>query len=403
VGSSRRLHSGFVICEIALAVVLLVAAGLLARTLLRLSSVDPGIDVHNVLIARVALSPNALSSPATMRVAWQDLLGRVRAVPGAQSVAITDLVPMGNDENLIGYSTTAATPPASQIPLSLLTSVTPEYLKVMGIPLRQGRFFEEQDRIGSEPVVVIDEVLAERAFPGRSPVGSQLWVQFLGPAKVVGVVGHARPWGLDGDDQARIREEMYFPFAQCPDEFLRLASSAMSLVMRTTVAPLSAAEAVRHEVRGAIRDQALYEVRTMEQVVSRTLARQRFLLLLFSVFSGLALLLACIGIYGVLTYLASQRVPEFGVRTALGASSIDVMRLVLRQSVAMILVGVALGIAAALGAGRLLGRLVAGVRPTEPLTFTIMVSVLVVAVLFASFLPARRASRMDPVSALRQE
>jgi ABC-type antimicrobial peptide transport system permease subunit len=136
----------------------------------------------------------------------------------------------------------------------------------------------------------------------------------------------------------------------------------------------------------------------MEQVVSRTLARQRFLLLLFSVFSGLALLLACIGIYGVLTYLASQRVPEFGVRTALGASSIDVMRLVLRQSV-----GVALGIAAALGAGRLLGRLVAGVRPTEPLTFTIMVSVLVVAVLFASFLPARRASRMDPVSALRQE
>jgi ABC-type antimicrobial peptide transport system permease subunit len=141
----------------------------------------------------------------------------------------------------------------------------------------------------------------------------------------------------------------------------------------------------------------------MEQVVSRTLARQRFLLLLFSVFSGLALLLACIGIYGVLTYLASQRVPEFGVRTALGASSIDVMRLVLRQSVAMILVGVALGIAAALGAGRLLGRLVAGVRPTEPLTFTIMVSVLVVAVLFASFLPARRASRMDPVSALRQE
>jgi predicted permease len=403
VGSSRRLHSGFVICEIALAVVLLVAAGLLARTLLRLSSVDPGIDVHNVLIARVALSPNALSSPATVRVAWQDLLGRVRAVPGAQSVAITDLVPMDNDENLIGYSTTAATPPASQIPLSLLTSVTPEYLKVMGIPLRQGRFFEEQDRIGSEPVVVIDEVLAERAFPGRSPVGSQLWVQFLGPAKVVGVVGHVRHWGLDGDDQARVREEMYFPFAQCPDEFLRLASSAMSLVMRTTVAPLSAAEAVRHEVRGAIRDQALYEVRTMEQVVSRTLARQRFLLLLFSVFSGLALLLACIGIYGVLTYLASQRVPEFGVRTALGASSIDVMRLVLRQSVAMILVGVALGIAAALGAGRLLGRLVAGVRPTEPLTFTIMVSVLVVAVLFASFLPARRASRMDPVSALRQE
>jgi predicted permease len=403
VGSSRRLHSAFVVCEIALAVVLLVAAGLLARTLLRLSSVDPGVDAKNVLIARVALSPNALSSPATMRVAWQDLLERLSAVPGAQSVAITDLVPMDNDENLIGYSTTAAMPPANQIPLSLLTSVTPDYLKVMGVPLRQGRFFEEQDRVGSELVVVIDEVLAQRAFPGRSPVGSQLWVQFLGPAKVIGVVGHVRHFGLDVDDQARVREEMYFPFAQCPDEFLRLASSAMSLVMRTTVAPLNAAEAASHEVRGATRDQVLYEVRTMEQVVSGTLARQRFLLLLFSVFSGLALLLACIGIYGVLTYLAGQRVPEFGVRMALGARSVDVMCIVLRQSVGMIVIGVGLGIAAALAAGHLLGRLVSGVRPTEPLTFTIMISMLVVAALLASFLPARRASRMDPVTALRQE
>jgi predicted lysophospholipase L1 biosynthesis ABC-type transport system permease subunit len=251
--------------------------------------------------------------------------------------------------------------------------------------------------------VVIDEALAQRAFPGRSPVGSQLWVQFLGPAKVVGVVGHVRHWGVDGDDQARVREEMYFPFAQCPDEFLRLASAAMSLVMRTSVAPLSAAQAVRHEVRGATRDQALYEVRTLEQVFSGTLARQRFLLLLFGVFSGLALLLACIGIYGVLTYLASQRVPEFGVRMALGASSLDVMGLVLRQSLGMILVGIVLGTAAALAAGRLLGRLVSGVRPAEPLTFTIVISLLVVAALLASVLPARRASRMDPVTALRQE
>jgi predicted permease len=403
VGSSRRLHSGFVMCEIALAVVLLVAAGLLGRTLLRLSSVDPGLDVQNVLIARVALSPSALINPATTRVAWQDLLGRVRGVPGVRSVAITDLVPMDNDENLIGYSTTAAVPPANQIALSLLTSVTPEYLKATGISLRQGRFFDEQDRIGSELVVVIDEVLAQRAFRGRDPVGSRLWVQFLGPAKVIGVVGHVRHWGLDVDDQARVREQMYFPFAQCPDEFLRLASSAMSLVMRTTVAPLNAVEPVRREVRGASRDQALYEVRTMKQVVSGTLARQRFLMLLFSVFSGLALLLACIGVYGVLAYLANQRVPEFGVRMALGASGLDVMRLVLQQSLGMILVGVGLGIAAALAAARLLGRLVVGVQPTEPLTFTIMISVLVVAALFASLVPAWRASQVDPVSALRQE
>jgi putative ABC transport system permease protein len=403
VGTSRRLHSGFVMCEIALAVVLLVAAGLLGRTLLRLSSVDPGVNVQNVLIARVALSPSVIMNPATMRAAWQDLLSRVRTVPGVQSVAITDLVPMENDENLIGYSTTAAVPRANQIALALLSSVTPDYLKATGIPLRRGRFFDEQDGIGNEPVVVIDEALAQRAFGGRDPVGSRLWVQFLGPAKVIGVVGHVRHWGLDVDDQARVREQMYFPFAQCPDEFLRLASSAMSLVMRTTAAPLNTVEAVRREARGATRDQALYEVRTMEQIVRDTLARQRFLLLLFSVFSGLALLLACIGIYGVLAYLASQRVPEFGVRMALGASSLDVMRLVLQQSLGMILVGVGLGIAAALAAGRLLGRLVVGVRPSEPLTFAIMISMLVVAALFASLVPAWRASQVDPVSALRQE
>ncbi|MCU1239684.1 MAG: hypothetical protein JWO71_410 [Candidatus Acidoferrum typicum] len=403
VGSSRRLHSSFVMCEIALAVVLLVAAGLLGHTLLRLSSIDPGVDIHNLLTARVALSPGALAEPGTMRAAWRDLLDRVRQTPGVQSVALADLVPMDSDENLIGYSTTPATPPANQITLSLLTSVTPDYLKATGIPLRGGRFFEEQDGIGNETVIVIDEALAQRAFADRNPIGSRLWVQFLGPAKVIGVVGHVRHWGLDADDQLKVREQMYFPFAQCPDQFLRLASSAMSLVMRTSVAPLNAVEAARREVRGATHDQALYDVRTMEQIVSGTLAQQRFLLLLFGVFSGLALLLACIGIYGVLAYLSRQRVPEFGVRMALGASSFEVMRLVLRQSLGMILVGVVLGVAAALAAGRLLGRLVAGVHPAEPLTFTIMVLVLVVAALFASFIPAHRASRMDPVSALRQE
>jgi predicted permease len=316
---------------------------------------------------------------------------------------MTDLVPLGGDDEQIGYWTTAAAPPANQIPLSLMFLVTPDYLKSMGISLLRGRFFDEQDRIGNELVVVIDEVMAQRAFHGRDPVGNRLWLQFLGPAKVVGVVGHVRHWGLDVDDRAKVREEIYLPFAQLPDEFLRLTSTGMSLVMRTTVAPLNTVEAVRRQVRGATRDQALYEVRTMEQIVSATLARQRFLLLLFGVFGGLALLLACIGIYGVLAYLTTQRAPEIGVRMALGASALDVMRLVFRQSLGMILAGVGVGIAAALAAGRLLERLVAGVRPLEPLTFTIMISVLVVAALFASFVPARRASRVDPMSALRQE
>jgi ABC-type antimicrobial peptide transport system permease subunit len=177
----------------------------------------------------------------------------------------------------------------------------------------------------------------------------------------------------------------------------------MSLAVRTSIPPLNAVEPLRRVVRGASSDQTLYQIRTMQQLASGTLARQRFLMLLFGVFSSLALLLACIGIYGVLAYVTRQRVPEIGLRMALGASAQDVMRLVFRQSLRMILVGVGIGVATALAAARLLERLVAGVRSTEPLTFAIMISVLVAAALFASFLPARRASRVDPMSALRQE
>jgi len=401
-GSSRRLHGGFVVSEIALAAVLLVAAGMLGRTLLRLSYVDPGINVRNVLVTQVALSADAFTNPARTRAAWQDLLNRVRSVRGVESVAVADIIPLEGDDEQVGYWTGSAAPPANQMPLTLVNLVTPRYLQVMGIPLRQGRFFDEQDRIGNQPVVVIDEVMAQRAFRGKNPIGNQLWLQFLGPALVVGVVGHVRHWGLDADDQAKIREQIYLPFAQLPDAFLRLASS-MSLVVRTIPAPMTEVEAVRREARGAARDQALYGVRTMEQILSSTLARQRFLLLLFGIFAGLALLLACIGIYGVLAYLTGQRVPEIGVRMALGADTVEVIWLVLRPSLGMILAGVGLGIAAAWAAGRVLGRLVDGMQPPEPSTFAIMIPILVVAALCASLVPARRASRIDPVRALRQE
>ena len=407
-GSSRRLHGGFVISEIALAVVLLVSAGILGRTLLRQSSLDPGVNVRNVLVTRMALSPGALADPTQTRAAWQDVLDHARRAPGAQSVALVDTVPMREGNNQLGYWTTPAEPEPNQMPLALATSVTPDYLKVMGIPLLRGRFFDEQDRIGAEPVVVIDEVLAQHAFGGQDPVGNRLWIKAqpwssVGPAKVVGVVGHVRHWGLAGDDQANVRAQFYYPFAQLPDSLLRSFSSLFSVAVRTSIAPLNVVEPLRREVRGASGDQALYEVRTLEQLASGTLARQRFLALLFGIFAGLALLLACIGIYGVLAYLTGQRVPEIGVRMALGANARDCMWLVLRQSLGMVLVGVVLGAGAAFAAERLLGSFVPGVRPTEPLTFAVMISVLVGAALFASFVPAYRASRVDPMNALRQE
>lgn len=408
VGSSRRLHSAFVISEIALAVVLLVSAGTLGRALLRLSSLDPGLNISNVLVTRMRLSPGVLESPTQIRVAWQDVLDRARHVPGVQSIALVDTVPMREGNNQLGYWTSPDLPPPDQVPLALATSVTPDYLDVMGIPLREGRFFNEHDRLGSEPVIVIDDVLAQRAFGGQDAVGKHLWIQAqpwttVGPARVVGVVGHVRHWGLAADDQSTVRDQFYYPFAQVPDSLLPFFSSLMSVSVRTSTEPLNLVDPLRRELRGDSGDQVLYQVRTLEQLASATLGRQRFLLLLFAIFAGLALLLACVGIYGVLAYLTSQRVPEIGVRMALGASASHVMRLVLGQSLAMILVGIGLGIAAALAAGRLLEHMVPGVRPTEPLTFAIMISILVFAALFASFVPARRASRIDPMSALRLE
>jgi len=404
-GGSRRLHSGFVAAEIALAVVLLVSAGMLGRTLLRLSSLDPGVNIQNVLIARMALSPGAFANPEKTRGAWQDVLENARRVPGVESIAMVDTVPMREGINELGYWNSPAMPPRNEMPLALATSVTPDYLKVMGIPLRLGRFFDDQDRMGNQPVVVIDEVLAQKAFGGEQAVGKQLWIPDMGPApvEVVGVVGHVRHWGLANDDQAQVRAQFYYPFSQVPDSLLRRWSELMSIAVRTSSAPLNVVASLRRGVRGASNDQVLSEVRTMEQLAGGTLAQQRFLLLLFGIFAGLALLLACIGIYGVVAYLTSRRVPEFGVRLALGASAGEVMWLVLRQSLGMIFTGVVIGTLVALGAANLLERSVSGMQHNEAMTFAIMIVVLVGAALFASFLPARRASRIDPMSALRQE
>ena len=223
------------------------------------------------------------------------------------------------------------------------------------------------------------------------------------PLQIIGVVGHVRHWGLADDDRSKVQDQLYYPFAQVPDHLIRFFSSVMSVVIRTDIDPLNLVETLRREERGATGDQTLYQVRTMQQLVSASLSRQRFLLLLFGVFAGLALLLACVGLYGVMSYLTSQRMPEIGVRMALGATAGEVVRLVLRQSLAMIFIGNFVGALAALAAARLLVRLVAGVRALEPSTLAVMTLILVTAALSASLLPARRASRLDPMKALRQD
>jgi predicted permease len=404
-GPSRSLQSACVIAEVALTVVLLVSAGMLGRTLLTLSSLNPGVNVHNVLTAHFALSPAALANPGRMRSAWQDVLDRAGRVPGVESAALADIIPMRAGENTLPYWTTSTPPPPNKAPVALASTVTPDYLTVMGIPLRRGRFFDDHDRADSEPVLVIDDTLAQHAFGGDDAVGKRLWVPALGPVplRIVGVVGHVRHWGLAGDDRSRVRDQIYSPFAQVPPSLLRMFSSFMSVAVRTRIPPLNVEEPLRRALRGAAGDHELYEVRSMEQWVAASLERQRFLLLLFGIFAGIALLLASVGIYGVLAYLTSQRVPELGVRMALGATARDVMNLVLRQSVSMVAVGVVIGAAAAWGAGRLLARVVDGMHPPDASTAAVMTSVLVAAAMLASVVPARRASRVDVSEALRQD
>ena len=400
---SRRLYSVFVVAEIALAFVLLVSAGMLGSTLLELSSLDPGFQVREVLTAHFAISPSALGTAAQIRAAWQDVLDRARAVPQVESAALADIIPMREGENTLSYRTSAA--PAAREPFALASAVTPDYLRTMGIPLRAGRFIDEHDGAESGPVVVIDENLARHAFGKDNPIGRRLWVQAFarGPVLIVGVVGHVRHWGLAGDDQSRVHDQMYYPFAQVPAPLLRFFSSVMSIAVRTRTPPLGVLEPLRAALRGAAGDQALYEPRTMEQLVSTSLARQRFLLVLFGAFAAMALLLASVGIYGVLAYLTGQRAPEIGVRMAVGATSGDILRLVLRQCLQMVLAGLAVGVLASLAVGRVFERLVQGMRPNHAAAFAVMIPLLLATAMLAGFVPARRASRVDPVSALRQE
>ena len=402
--NTRRMHGAFVVAELALAIVLLVSAGMLGRTLITQSTRDPGIDPHHVLVARFALAPNVLGDSQQIRAAWRQVVERARAVPGIRGVALADIIPMREGENTMSYWTTPTAPPPDQEPDALASSVTPDYRAVMGIPLLKGRFFTDADSLGTEPVVVIDANLARHAFGDTDPVGQRLWLPGLGPhpSRIVGVVGHVRQWGMANDDVSRVHDQVYYPFAQVPESLMHLYSTFLSIAVRTTAAPSDAIRPLQSALGGAGSDEAMYDVQTMDDAVRASLDQQRFLLLLFGLFAGVAMLLACVGIYGVLSYLTTQRVPEIGVRLALGATAGDVVRFILQDSIRLIALGTALGLAAALLAGRVLLKVVVGMQPTEPATVAAMVALLVAAALTASFLPARWASRIDPVRALRE-
>jgi len=403
-GGRHRVEGAFVVVEMALAVILLVGAGLLMQSIWRLWRVDTGFTTSHLLTAEVALSPTVMSSASSVRMAFRQMLARVSGIPGVRSAAITSLIPLGDSDSEIGFwPGTGPQPPEDQVHETLNFIVTPDYLQVMGIPLLKGRFITEQDTTASPTVAVVDEVFAQHYFPNQDPLGKQFSLMVLGPVQIVGVVGHVKHWGLDADDTAKIREEMYFPFTQIPDKFMSEIQVGAKLMVRTGPEPLSVVSAVRTQVAGPTDDQPIYSVRTMEQIISGSLAERRFTMLLLIIFASTALALAGVGIYGVMSYAVSRRTHELGVRFALGASRQTVLGLVLGEGMMLAGSGTILGLLGALALTRFMASLLYGVRPADPWTL-MAVSLLLGAIAFVSCcVPAWRAARVDPMVALRYE
>jgi predicted permease len=403
-GGRHRAEGVFVVVEVGLAVILLAGAGLMMQSVWRLLRIDPGFNVRHVLTTQVALSPRAMTIQSGFRLAYEQVVARVGAIPGVQSAAITSLIPLGDTDNEIPYWPGGGPQPVQdQTSMALFSIVTQDYPRTMQITLRRGRFFTAQDNLASSPVVVIDEVLAKHLFGDGDPVGQSIGVMVLGAARIVGVVGHVKFWGLDTDDTAKIRDQIYFPLSQVPDKFASAAAVGLTLMVRTAPDPLSIVPAVRAQVAGPTQDQPIYAVRTLEQIITGSLAERRFTMLVLAIFGCTALLLAAIGIYGVMSYTVTRRTHELGIRIALGASRRETARLVLRQGMKLAGIGLAGGLLAALGLTRLLAGLLYGVRPADPATLAGVALLLGGVALLACYIPARRATAVDPVVALRSE
>ena len=396
-GSVRqRTRKALVVCEVALSLILLVGAGLMIRSFWKLQNVDPGFDVANTLTLSVGLSPARYAEPRQQLAFHDRVLEQIGALPGVVSVGSTTTVPLTGGGSRQPFAVEGRpAPPVSEQPLAQTRYVSPDYFRAIGIPLRQGRPFDERDRDGAPQVVIISEAMARRFFPGQNPVGQRLTASFhlqQGPREIVGVVGDVKSAGLDDDAAAT----MYLPFRQAPRPWI-------TFVARTASDPQGFVRPVSRAIYTVDKEQALTNVRTMEQVLTESLSGRRFNMTLLMTFAGLALVLAAVGVYGVMNYSVMLRRRELGIRIALGARALDVLRLVLGQGLALTLLGVGVGTAGAYALTRLMASLLYGVTATDFLTFGSVSGVLILVGLLASFLPARRATKVDPMVALRSE
>jgi predicted permease len=405
-GTHSRGQSALVVVQMSLTLVLLVGAGLLLRTIRDLWNVDPGFNTHHVITFRVGLSPSLTQTASSTRIAYRQLLDRIRGIPGIQAADFTNIVPLSERDNGGPFWVGAQESTSIQdAPHALYFETGPEYLQTMNIRLLRGRFFTAADTSESAPVIVIDSVLAHTYFAGKDPVGQSITIAHWRTARVIGVVGHVRHWGLD-DPGTYNPSQIYISFYQLPDQWVPVFAKSLSIAVRTPLDVATAMSAIKNVVYGAGKDQPVYNVQTMQQVVSDSMASQRLPMILLTAFAVLALLLASVGIYGVMSYSVAVRVQEIGIRMALGAERRDVLRMVIAQGLGLTVAGLLIGAVGALLLARLLStfsRLLYGVPTSDPLTFMAVSLVLVGVSVLACYFPARRASHINPMVAFRCE
>jgi predicted permease len=409
-GKRHRAQSVFVVVEMALALVLLAGAGLMVRTLARLWSQDPGFNPHNVLTFNLSPPPSLMNSNAeTVRSFSRELDRRIAATPGVQAASMTwAALPMsGDDEDLFWLD--GHPKPAGQNDMNWAVKyvVEPDYLKVMQIRLRRGRFFTPQDNERTPSVAAIDDTLARKYFGNNDPLGKRIRLIENegigdGTTEIVGVVDHVNQWGLASDAQ-NLQAQIYLPAMQIPDSSTVLVSYGTTAVVRYEGTAPGIIESIRDTSHKMNSEQVVYGEQTMEDVISDSISDRKFSMVLLGTFAALALLLSGIGIYGVISYLVGVRTHEIGIRMALGAQRNNVLSLVLGEGMKLVLLGAAIGMAAGFGLTRLMADLLYGVSATDPLTFAAVPIVLLAVAMLACYIPARRAMRVDPMTALRYE